>query len=142
MTESRKYFKAVYLKGEIYFLYGSNKHGSATSLDKYSILSNSWQCVSNKIVNQERFTAGCLINKIYICGGVRFDRKKITWLKNTAKVFDTKDLIWTEISGMKYNKEYAASSAYQGQLVVSGGYDIYRRRPINNVEAFDHTLNE
>ena len=133
MSKSRAFFKAVYLKGEFYFF------GCKTSVDKYSIFTKTWQCVSDDGVDQQRFTACGLIDKIYICGGKRRNR---LFQYNTGRVFDTKNRTWREIRKMKYNKENAACSVYQGQMVVSGGYDIYQHRPINNVEAYDHNLDE
>ena len=43
---------------------------------------------------------------------------------------------------MKHNKHYAASSAYQGKMVVSGGIDNSLQRSSNLVEAYDHTVDE
>ena len=41
LQSRRAYFKAVYLKGEIYVLYGENESKPVTSVDKYSLLTKS-----------------------------------------------------------------------------------------------------
>ena len=140
MPESRAYFKAVYLKGNIYFFYGFNKFNSLTSVIKYSMFTKTWECVSDDRVTQQWSTVCGLIDKIYICGGIRRNMLTETWLGDTDRVFDTKNHTWREISMMKHRRESAACSAYQGKMVVSGGYSDGRYLSV--VEAYDHTSDE
>ena len=106
------------------------------------MFTKSWECVSDIGVSQQRFTACGLIDKIYICGGVRPHRLDNTRFEDTHRVFNTKDFTWNVIAKMKHNKHYAASSAYQGKMVVSGGIDNSLQRSSNLVEAYDHTVDE
>ena len=142
MKKHRYSFKSVYLKGEIYILYGNNNFNRpSTSVDKYSIINKSWQCVSDEGVQHQNFNACGLIDKIYICGVIkRLEVSKNVLLPSIDRVFDTNDNSWKPIATMKNRKFSSACSAYQGKVVVSGGY--IARRQSNVVEAYDHTADE
>ena len=146
MTSSRTYFKAVYLKGEVFIFYGNGDSKYLTSVEKYSILTKTWQCVADDDKSYNKFCACGIVDKIYICGGRERDtNKRIDWMarrrqyypENTVRVFDTKDYSFKQVAKMKFNKSYAACSAYQGKVVVSGGYSYGRYLSV--VEAYDQT---
>ena len=140
MPKSRAYFKAVYLKGEIYFFYGSDKVESLTSVDKYSMFNKTWECVSDDGANQQRFTACGLMDKIYVCGGHRRNNRAHILYRNTDRMLDTEDRAWKNIAKMRHKRRDAACSVYRGQVVVTGG--CYQNEPMRNVESYDHALDE
>ena len=121
MLKTRANFKSVYLRGEIFVFYGkSNGDVNASSVEKYSILTKTWQWVANASVHLDYFCICGLIDKVYICGGTRHNKLTHTRVSYTDRVFDTKYNSFKTISNMNYRKENAACSAYQGKVVVSG----------------------
>lgn len=143
MKRTRAHFKAVYLRGEVYFLYGFNRFRTVKQVDKYSVLTQTWQRVSQEDVKQENFCACALMDKIYICGGERRDKRNNAYVHNpsdTERMFDTKDCSFKPIAEMMLRRNNAACSAYRGKVVVSGGtVDGAHSRA---VEAYDHETNE
>ena len=136
LTEGRAFLKTVYLKGEIFVLYGGGKFGDFKSVDKYSMYYKTWSRVSDEGLSQKFFCACGLIDKIYVLGG-EFTRLKT----NTDRCFDTKNYTWKQISKMRYKKYSAACSVYQGKVVVSGGSNNNDGH-LSIVEAYDDTLDK
>ena len=79
-----------------------------------------------------RYSACSFMKCLYVFGGYSGD-----FLRSCLK-YDTKTSKWTNIANMNNCKEYAACTAFEGKIVVSGGDNLGK---LKSVEAYDHHEN-
>ena len=137
IKQSRSFFEAVCIKGEI-FLFGGINYGYnvVRSIEKYSPVTNTWQHVIDMIDDRRSFSACSFMDNIYIIGGHIGDNIDG---HDTATCFEfnTKSLNFYGISKMNTAKKTFACSVFEGRVVASGGMNHNNDR-LNTVEAYDH----
>ena len=129
--------EAVCLKGEFY-VFGSYDHSNnlAESVEKYSPLTNKWNVLTEMFDGREDFCACAFINKIFIIGGCAYNSDRTFGTTSSCLEFNTKDNNFKEISKMNVARESAACVVFQGNIVVSGGFDA-NNNELNTVESYD-----
>ena len=120
MLEDRVYSEAVYLKGEAYVFGGKSKKGFSKSVEKYSPVNKTWNQVTDIPDKRQHFCACAFIDIIYLFGGCI----KGVGINSCLK-FDAKTLKWEVIAKMNITRSRAACAIYEGNIVVSGGENIF-----------------
>ena len=128
----RVFTKAVFLKGHVYLLGGSNSESTKT-IEKYSLLDDCWSVVTDMYDNRRGYCVCSFINDIFLIGGKKEGCSLDFYLKFNAKCFDKNK--WKRIAVANQKREYAACAVFEGKIVVSGG--IGRGRGLNTVEHYD-----
>ena len=137
-SENEFIVKGFCIKGDMYVL--KIKKNKLIIIKKYLQISKTWITVGN-LKHRNDFCASVLIDKIYIMGGEFSYSKACT----SCIQYGTKTKEQKEISKMSLARWGAASTAYEGKLVVSGGMffnaDVQQVDITNTVEVYDHIDN-
>ena len=96
------------------------------SVEKYSPSTESWEKVADMYDEREYYCACSYMDHVYIIGGC------LTYRINSCIKFDTINQTWRAISRMNERRHCAACAVFEGNIVVSGGYNE------NTVEVYDH----
>ena len=122
LTENRDFGQnstpVIYLKGHIYLfdcLY--EEFSKIKQVEKYSIVNDSLESVGEIVDDYEDYCACGFIDKIYLIGGCLKDEKTAT-----CRYFNTNDNTWGNVRSMKEVRSSAACTAFEGKIVVSGGW--------------------
>ena len=132
MTHCRLRSEVIFLKGEVYVMACGK---SNAPVEKYSPLTKTWNEVADKFDGRVNFCACAFMDKIYMFGG-----SWCTNITNSCLQFDTTkenrlDEFWKETSVMTVERRHAACVVFQGNIVVSGGDNIYN--DLSSVESYD-----
>ena len=123
------------LKGKIYILLRINK--KEMMLKKYSNKSNAWKSIVC-FKYRDGFCASVLVNNIYIIGGLSNSLAILgSCIQHSIENNETK-------KGARMNRKryLAASTTFQGKIVVSGGMLDDDFEYTNTVEVYDHIANK
>ena len=140
MPVGRKFFRCVYLKGEIYVLGGSDVDWKAImSVEKYSHTADNWQFVTDMPCRRESFSLCAFVDSIFVIEGQngRGD------FEHSCFELDTKRVEWREIENMNEGRSHAACCLFEEKIVVCGGvaldanYDV--TYALDSVESYDPT---
>ena len=134
---------AVYLNGEIYLFGISTK--DRICVQSYSLLTNTLTdpMIANFRLEHTSFYACAFMQNIYVIGGCLFDLE--TGAQAGSDVcweFNVKTKMWKEIAKMNIGRMRFAVTVFQGQIVVSGGWDYHGAFATKWVEAYDHAADE
>ena len=126
----------VYCRGAIYVLGGYDENGGLIkSVEKYSLATNKWEIISKMSDDRKGFCVCRFMEHIFIIGGCN---DLISDPFYFCKKFDTKDTKWNEVAETNKARIDAASTVYEGRIVVSGGcIENNRFNVTNTVEAYD-----
>ena len=142
MSSQQYNHKTVYCNGEIYKFGGSDDNDQLLySVEKYSLTTNKWECVTEMIDCRTGFCLCAFMDKIFIIGkrkNVRFTFQ----LKCECIVFDTKDNKFIKAADLNEPRSAAACTVFEGRVVVSGGHNINNMFGTNTVEAYDHVAHK
>ena len=126
---------AVYLKGHVYLLDCLYKsYGNFTKIEKYSVAADTVEVVGDMFEDRRSFCVCGFIDKIYFIGG--HCRQGET---AACRYFDTINRTWEDAASMKEGRSSAACTAFEGRIVVSGGFN---NGALNTVETYDHIADE
>ena len=139
MKIERINFEAVSLKGEVYVFGGyKNRNGNVIqSVEKYSLLTNTWNKVAHMFDKLEGFCACAFMDKIFILGAFYEKGDKVT---SSCFYFDIRQNCFIKVSKMIHARMSAACVVFQGNIVVSGGMNYYN--DLNSVESYDVFANK
>ena len=137
MTIERRESRAVCVKGEVYFFGGFEIFRTDIMfIEKYSPLTNTWNKVANIFDKRLFFCACVFVDKIFIVGGYCYNDNFNRVKPKYSLQFNLKDNSWKEICEMNEERANAACVVFQGNIVVSGGYDN-DDNDLNTVESYD-----
>ena len=89
------------------------------------------------MIKEKNFCACAFINKMFIFGGYyNGDYSDNSSITNTCLQFDVSNKSLIKIAEIKMPRIYAACVVFDGNIIVSGGYDNNRVR-LNTVELYD-----
>ena len=129
--------KSVYCRGAVYVFGGWDGNKKVVrSVEKYSLATNKWEIVSKMFDDRAGFNACRFMDQIFIIGGGYLYNNMKTFY--SCRKFDTRVNKWNELA--KINKAIigAASTVYEGKIVVSGGYNnLDARTYVKTVLAYD-----
>ena len=123
----RNFSQAVCIKDKIYIFGGYFDWTVVTSVDSYSAKTKKWRKIAEIYDSREGYCVSAFMDKVFLLGG-RFC--------NSCIKFDTINCTWTVIKGMKESRSWAASTVFEGNLVVSGGGTSYFE-DLRTVESYD-----
>ena len=143
MLQPRTMFYSVCVKGEIYVLGGFYLPDVRVrgikwlkTVDKYSRYTDKWEVATEMCDDRGEFCARGFANKIFVLGGgIARDMDEYHHV-NSCLQYDTKSNEWSEISKMNTTRCSAASTVFNGNVVVSGGIDVGDNL-LKTVEAYD-----
>ena len=133
------YILAVNVQSQFY-LFTFDKSRKWISARKYNFGLNTWKTVS--YIEHSAgigFRLCAFIDGVYFIGGCRGKDKRTT---NRCFRFDTDTFGTKSIAKMLEAREFAASCAFQGKVVVSGGSSTHRFGNLRTCEAYCHISNE
>ena len=135
MKTRRENHKLVYCRGAVYVFGGVDENKKfVKSIDKYSLVTNKWENVSEMFDYRKFFCASRFIDQIFIIGG--YDDY---WLpSNSTLKFCTKANKWSEVARMNEARILCSCAIYEGRVVVSGGWNYQNHNGLKTVEAYDH----
>ena len=136
LSKFKSIVKGFCIKGDIYVIMKRNI--KLMIIKKYSQISNTWKAVGD-LKRRQDFCASALIDKINIFGGMNssFD------VCSSCVQYDTNTKKRKEIAQMNRKRWLAASTTYEGKIVVSGGMSDDQEADITNtVEIYDHIANK
>ena len=136
-TAAPRYSRSVYCRGEIYLIGGELSGNYVSSIQKYSLTTNSWEYVAIMFDPLSEFCSCVFLNQIFIIGGV--SRK--SGLSHFCTRLDTKRKKWRKVAKMSEVRFKAGCSVFEGRIVVCGGANNDNDYGLNTVEAFDHKAN-
>ena len=137
INKHRTYFEAVCLKGEVYILGGYDYADKLIhTVEKYSLSTNEWTVVTNIFDDRESFCCCAFVDEIFILGGFSYTDDDGYISNKSCLKFDTRDKNWKEISAMTVERDCAACTVFQGNIVVSGGTDNVDNE-LKSVESYD-----
>ena len=119
----------VYVFGGFY-----DYHRTINQVEKYSFATNRWNVVADMYDNRHDFCACSFMDNIYVIGGL--DGEVI----DSCLEFNTKNHEWKEVDWLHEERALAACSAFEGRVVVTGGYS--RGDRLDSVEVYDHVADE
>ena len=135
MNEGRQCSKIVYVERELYVFGGfDSKNSVINSVERYSFCTNSWETIDEMYDDRTYFSACTFMSKIYLIGGV------IHRATNSCIEINIKDRTYSEVARMNEERLNAACAVFQGKIVVSGGFNLFKK--LNTVEAYDHVVDE
>ena len=139
MTFARRTFEAVFSRGQVYVFGGRNDCGiEIMTVEKYSPFTNKWCKVTHMRDKRQFFCACAFIDEIYVFGGhCRQNYEAIS----SCLQFDTREKNWKRTARMNEARESAACVVFQGNILVSGGYDTDQNE-LNTVESYDAFADE
>ena len=139
-----KIYGAVSIRNELYLLC-SNINDAANvkiSFFRHSPLLKNWEEIEffyeRKLYN---FCLCSFLESVFIIGGYHGFINGDRIVRRSCVVFDTSTKKWKEVAKMNDCRIHAASTVFEGRVVVSGGYYITNRR-LSSVEAYDHVADE
>ena len=130
---------SVYCRGAVYVFGGFYENKKfQKSVEKYSLTTNKWEIVGEMFDDRRGFDVCRFMNQLLIYGGCDDTLNPFYSCKN----FDTKNNKWYEVARMNKAKVFAASTVYEGRIVVSGGcinndFNVN----IKTIEAYDPFAN-
>ena len=130
---TKKLYNAVELKGVIYIFMENNNNICVT---KFSIDSNVWEHVINWS-HRNAFCTCVFINSIFMIGGI--ENYKII---DSCIEYDTKYPHVEKLSRLNLERFSAASTVFEGKMLVSGGYTQDSNHPTQTVEVYDDIANK
>ena len=134
----QRYHKTIYCKVGIY-VFGDydNSNTLVAPIEKYSMVTNTWENVSDMTGDRMGYCACAFMDDIFIIGGRKQNYRDFF---NSCLKFDTKDNTWNDIATMKDVREGASCTVFEGKVVVSGGRRdfMFPNDNLNTVEAYDH----
>ena len=135
MTFGRKSHTSVYCRGDLYVFGGYDQTvNTVNSIEKYSMKTNTWTHIPDVLNLRGCFCVCAFMDQIFVIGCYNV----ITGIYDSCIKFNTKDNEWREVAIMNESKPCAASTVFEGKVVVSGGLN---NDPLNTVEAYDHIIN-
>ena len=134
--------KSVYCKGNVY-VFGDfdQKKNSAGSVQKYCMITNTWEHVTN-IPDHKKFldfSICAFTDQIYLIGGSYEDITQEYFFFSCVK-FNTAESKWYDVAAPEVKRLHSACAVYQGRIVVSGGRS--GTNVFDAVEAYDHVGDE
>ena len=128
-------FWVINVKKDIYALiYPPNK--KKLVLYKYSTSDKNWEKMRKHNLKLKRFSVCAFMKKLFIIGG--HDGDQVT--TSSCIKLNTKNCKLKKCKNMKTARRCSACTAFEGRVVVSGGYDD-NGVVTNSVEAYDHVAN-
>ena len=129
----RRGCKMAYLKGDVYFFggfIGNNRW--CWQIAKYSVATKTFTEKAAKMRDRRyNFCVCAFMDNFYIIEGSNQQGRVI----KSCLRFDPTSRQWKQISGMNISRESAACAVFQGEIVVTGGWNCGR---LKTVEAYDH----
>ena len=129
IKHGRKNAKSVYCRGAVYLFGGLDEDDHAViPVEKYSLLTNSWETVANMIDYRTYGFCSCaFMDQVYIIGHFIYSSLK----------FDTKNNKWKVIPKMNEERTGQACTVFGGRIVVCGGWNVENPDGLNSVVAYD-----
>ena len=141
MTVEGEHSMAVCLKGEVYVLVSTRY--KTISVNKYSSINDSWTEIAVRSgTDRTLFCACAFMDDIFITGGIIFEieNEHMSYITDSCLKFGVKDCKWKEVARMNEARCYAASTLFEGRIVVSGGEDT-DEYSLDTVESYDAIAN-
>ena len=136
MTEGRKKFEAICIKGEVYVFGGLDYYGCCImSIEKYSPSTKAWNTIADMYDDRKLFSACSFMDNVYIIGG--YSNVPSFHYKHCVE-FNTRTRKWKKIATMNVARMSSACSVFEGRVVVSGGYNSVFGGSLDTVLAYDH----
>ena len=134
-----KYFRAIYLKGNIY-VFGCILSKDRMSLDKYDLIIKTWEeDITFYGRKTHGFCACVFMNNIYILGGILLEEHSIRATRKSLKFHTQNEYLLKYIAPMKNIRVHAPCTVFEGRVVISGGEeDVMGSQLTNTVEIYDH----
>ena len=130
----RFYNSSVFCKGELYFFFCCDDKGECFStVEKYSLLKNTSEVVSNVRIDRYNHCVCNFMDEIYIIGG----NEDVRTASGLCDKFDPKQQKCVKVASLNFSRMYPACSVLNGKIVVTGGNDW--NNDTKTVEAYDHT---
>ena len=136
VSENENVVRGFCIKGNIHVLI--NRKNKLIIIKKYLQNSKTWKTFGDLKCRHD-FCASSFIGKIYIIGGK--DYLKTVKVCTSCVQYDTNTTEINEIAQMNQTRLAAASTVYDGKIVVSGGMvynGVQRVEETNTVETYDH----
>ena len=136
MVRGRELVKAaVCIKRQVYVFGGvDDRHHYVTSVEKYSFAAGTWKKIAKMHQKRRYFCVASLMDSVYILGGCTEKNPERPKGFNTCFEFCTKKFAFKRRADMSGTRFLSACSAFQGRVVVSGGWGEAER----GAEAYDH----
>ena len=133
IKNERFYNSSVFCKGELYFFFCCDDKGKCFStVEKYSLLKNTSEVVSNVRIDRHNYCVCNFMDEIYIIGG-----NKDRTASGLCEKFDPKQQKCVKVASLHILRTWPACSVFNGKIVVTGGNDWLN--DTRTVEAYDHT---
>ena len=134
MKYNRQHHRSVYCRGAIYVFGGFDENKKfVKSIDKYSLVTNKWENVSEMLDYRIFFCVSRFIDQVFIIGG-----RDDNWRPfNSTLKYDTKVNKWSEVTRMNKARVACSCAIYEGRVVVSGGWNK-QNNGLKTVEAYDY----
>ena len=140
MTQRRCHAKAVCVDGEIYVFGGCESYREVLTVEKYSLLTKTWNKVSEtKCILG--FSVCAFTDKVYVIGGMERGGSRRWNVTGFCNEFDTTNNKWKMLAEQRVRRMHADSAAFEGKVVVCGGSNSEVEN-LNSVEAFDNLANQ
>ena len=132
MIKKRQSSVAVVLKDRVYIFGGwDDNEENFKSVEKYSVVTNSWSNVAEIYDARELFCACAFMNKIFIIGGSREIVENKTCLQ-----FDTNHHNWKIVANMDEIRVGGCCVLFEEKIIVAGSYDL-NLEEIRSVSSYD-----
>ena len=152
---SKSYLKrfleeAVYSNGAIYHIGNfSNDPGeyfwlqTPIFIQKYSLLTKTFSEPFEADFDDFRrgYCVCAFMKKIYVIGGL-YDEDDDDIDEYSTSEFDVKTQKWKKVGCINELRRNAAAAVFQGQIVVSGGWQYDEDERSNTVEVYDHAADK
>ena len=125
------FYKAVFVKNRVYLLY-YDENNEKLGFIRHSPFLKTWENLNSfydRALYGHRMCS--FVDNIYFMGGI-FNNE----IGKSCVLFDTNTEKWNEVAKMNDYRINAASTVFEGRVVVSGG--LYEYRYLHTVEAYDH----
>ena len=148
----RRWMKdAVYTHGAIYHIGNfTNDPGGDCSFQmpiftqKYSLLTDtlSEMIEADMYDLRSEYCVCAFMHKIYVIGGVVHDDVDEFAVSDICTEFDVKTEQWRKVACINEPRRNAAAAVFQGQVVVSGGWQYDEGELSNTVEVYNHAADK
>ena len=133
---------AASITNELYLLfYKDNENNDEILFLKHSLSLKTWDEL--ELFYEEYLYSFCMcsfVESIFLMGG-RYDHYNNFNLGNSCVIFDTISKKWKEIAKMNDYRIHAASTLFEGRVVISGGFNAGEGY-LRTVEAYDHAVDK
>ncbi|MCL4123292.1 UNVERIFIED_CONTAM: hypothetical protein GTU68_003602 [Idotea baltica] len=116
--------------GALYVVGGMDANKGSTSLEKYSLRTNSWSTVAAMTGRRLQFGVAVVDSKLFLVGG----RDGLKTL-NTVECYDPKINSWSQLPTMSTHRHGLGVGVLSGPLYAVGGHDGWSY--LNTVERWD-----